>query len=120
MCCVLFDPLKTAITKKLWPSLFEDTVAEELLPARLGGFGISDPVNQALESFTISRSCSEKIISAIRGTSQCLMWSHLDHMHKVHTAFSNNSQQLHDPETLKSALDLLDHSMSTSCRVSLY
>lgn len=49
-CGSFFDPLKTAITKKYWPALIEDTVSEAeeslfFLPTRLGGLGIRDPVN---------------------------------------------------------------------------
>ena len=106
-----FGPLRTAITEKFWPALFEDTLSDAkkslfFLPVRLGCIGIRDPVDLALNSFYISCSFSEEIISVIKGKSDFFMWSHLKRLYEVCTAFCH-SLQLHYSEILKPTLDLL-------------
>ena len=77
-----------------------------LLPIRLGGLGIRDPVDLASSALLASRSGFEEVISALKGLSIFSMGSHLNRLNDPRSAFSQ-SQQTHDSEFLEDILGLL-------------
>ena len=85
------------------------------LPARMGGLGVRDPVQQAADAHSVSRSCSNEVVVAIKNSSEFCMWSHLHRLHETRSAFSQD-QQLRDTTTLMSALDRLDPSQSRAVK----
>ena len=66
------------------------------LPACLGGMGINDPVDSVGIAFSTSRTCTKKIVDAIRGHEEFYVFDHNYQMHeakKQQKVALNTSQQ---------------------------
>ena len=77
-----------------------DVSASELslftLPARLGGMGINDPIDSAGIAFSTSRTCTKKIVDAIKRHGEFCVFDHNNQMHeakKQQKVALNTSQQ---------------------------
>ena len=100
-CSASFLCLRDQINANFWPAILDgDVSASELslfiLPARLGGMGINDPVDSAGIAFSTSRTCTKKIVDAIKGHGKFFVFDHNNQMHeakKQQKVALNTSQQ---------------------------
>ena len=100
-CSASFLCLRDQINAIFWPAILDGGVsASELslftLPAHLGGMGTNDPVDSAGIAFSTSRTCTKKIVDAIKGHEEFCVSDHNNQMHeakKQQKVALNTSQQ---------------------------
>ena len=97
-CQSLFENLETVIQKKFLPTIMRSEVSDTerilSLPAKWGGLGVSNPIEMAATSFTMSRRATDIIVQAIKGKGLFELDAHINQLTETRRELSRVKDQL--------------------------
>ena len=91
-CRDAFSKIRKKVNDTFWPALFDGSVDENevklfSLPARMGGLGVQDPVESAVQAFATSRAGSECLVEAIKGLRELSIADHMEELDRSRADF---------------------------------
>ena len=111
-CSDAFSKIRKKVNDTFWPALFDGSVDENevklfSLPARMGGLGVRDAVESAVQAFATSRAGSECLVKAIKGLREFSIADHTEELDRSRANFQ--LERTHrDEALLDRVLDSVD------------